>query len=142
MNKSFDDLFNEFFNRKKEVSDDRFPKMRDEVKKMIQMLMNFEPIENFGDNLDDGVDTELGPPDEVIERKEGNLYVTYRIWNKPNGQIVRVMVRDSAGVSSEPEAPVTEISLENRLKAAIETEDYEEAAKLRDQINSEKKEGK
>jgi excinuclease UvrABC helicase subunit UvrB len=136
MGKTFDDLFNEFFNRRRSNT----TSINDEIQKIIESLMSFKPT-NVKTH-DESVEAELGEPDEIIEHNEMGMNFKKLIWNTPNGRFVKILVTDIEPVQTPPpsEDPLTVVrkkhskSLEQRLKEAVEVEDYELAIELRDEI--------
>jgi hypothetical protein len=108
MFEDFDELFEDFFNqRKNRISS-------------FDELFNEMFIED---------DSDLGLPDKVLEITENGTSFTKSIWNTPLGYIVKVELSEDK-----------DMSLEEKLKAAIECENYEEAAKIRDEIKKIKNE--
>lgn len=133
MEKGFNDLFDDFF--KNNNPNDKHLRIRDEAKKMIEMMMRMEtptPPENMVKALDDN----LGDPDEIESGFDGVLYFERRIWHTPHGDIVKVLVTDDLNkLNHKPEQPkIVEKSLEAQLQDAVESEDYERAALLRDKL--------
>ena len=145
--KSFDDLFDEFFNEKKPLNS-----LHDEIKKIIDSLANFkkpEPKLDFKteigkmDNEEQiakflGID--LSNPTSVEEFTENGLKFSKLTWETPRGRFVKVVVSDvidgdTALMSTGPKAK----SLEEQLQEAVDNEDYELAITLRDKIKSQKK---
>jgi hypothetical protein len=126
---NFDDLFNEFLGKNEE--NDEF--LTNEAKKIIDMIDGFKNINPDGiytgselDKLDDELDNKLGEPDKIEYSTDGEMYFEKRMWYKPLGVIVKTLISDEP---LEPELP-----LEKQLQKAIEVEDYELAAELRDKI--------
>lgn len=123
MFEDFDELFEDFFNKRKNKMssfDELFNEMFFKLNKSY--LLN----EKFKED-----DSDLGPPDKVLEITENGTSFTKSIWNTPLGYIVKVEL------SEDKEK---DMSLEEKLKAAIECENYEEAAKIRDEIKKLKNE--
>ena len=143
MGKSFDDLFNEFFNRKPKTNEE-IAKIREEEKKFFENLSNF--IEsNKGENLEKMFDQNLGEPDEIENFQDGDLFFERRIWNTPTGQIMKLLVSDDPSKfikqtqTQKVNKKVVEKTLEIQLQEAVEAEDFEKAAQIRDLINPPKK---
>lgn len=133
MNKSFDDLFNEFFKRSNE---NPFDRIREDVLKIIESLNN--PHEsNLGSSLDLPVENDLGEPNVVEHFEEDGLFYERQTWYLPTGNLVKVIISDTPNSLSKPKK-----SLEEQLNEALENEDYELAAKLRDDLNPPKQEVK
>jgi len=140
MGKTFDDLFNEFFNRRR----DNTTSINDEIQKIVESLMSFQKVRVK--THDESVEAELGEPDEIIEHTEMGMNFKKLVWNTPQGRFVKIVVTDIEPLPPvlyppEPnEDPLTvkrkkhSKSLEQRLKEAVEVEDYELAIQLRDEI--------
>ena len=139
MGKTFDDLFNDFFNNRKKT----YATVNEELRKIIDSLMSFKKIENKV--IDETIQQELGEPDQIIDHVENGMNFRKMIWNTPLGKFVQIVVTD---VNSNEEPKEEEDifkrrkhskSLEQRLKEAVEVEDYELAIKLRDEIKKNRK---
>jgi excinuclease UvrABC helicase subunit UvrB len=135
MGKTFDDLFNDFFNRKR----NDLTSVNEELRKIISSLMTHKRVEN--EMLGEAIQSELGKPDEIIEHIEDGMIFKKFIWNTPQGKFVKIVVSD---VEEEKQEKVFERkkhskSLEQRLKEAVEAEDYELAIQLRDEIKKNRK---
>jgi hypothetical protein len=145
MDKSFDDLFNEFFGKKNKGMDDQFSKMREEARKIIEMLGNIhESNGSIDENIEYMMDQNLGNPDEIINFQDGDLFFEKRIWHTPTGDLVKVIVTDKpfSNEKAKSTKKVAEKPLQQQLDEAIAKEDYEKAAKIRDLINPPKKRGR
>jgi excinuclease UvrABC helicase subunit UvrB len=131
---NFDDLYNQFFNggRKKL----NHP-IQDEIKKLIESIANFKKIENET-MLEKEIDLELGKPNIIETRIEGDLEFKKLTWHKPEGTFVKIIVSDVNADNKEEEKP-KEKSLDEQLKEAVESENYELAIQLRDKIKASKK---
>jgi hypothetical protein len=145
MGKTFDDLFNEFFNRRRSNT----TSINDEIKKIIEALTTFQPAKVK--THDESVEAELGEPDEIVEHNEMGMNFKKLIWNTPKGRFVKILVTDVEPIPTPPppgEDPLTVFrkkhskSLEQRLKEAVEVEDYELAVKLRDEIKKNRRKRK
>lgn len=118
----FDELFENYFNRRKKRTvsfDELFDEMLTNLNASHLLNKKYQKDES-----------ELGPPDKVLNITENGTSFTKSIWNTPSGYIVKVELANNNN---------KDISLEDKLKMAIETENYEEAAKLRDEIKKVKK---
>lgn len=144
MDKSFDDLFNEFFGRRKNNFDDELAKRIEEERRIIDSLTNFIQS-NQGENLEKMFDQNLGEPDEIENFQDGDLFFERRIWNTPTGQIMKLLVSDDPSKfikqtqTQKVNKKVVEKTLEIQLQEAVEAEDFEKAAQIRDLINPPKK---
>jgi len=120
MFENFNELFNHYFNKDKKSSfNTLFDEMFLKLNKSYLLNENNKEIEN-----------DFGHPDKVLNITENGTSFTKSIWYTPLGHIVKVELAGSKQ---------NEISLEEKLKLAIETENYEEAAKIRDEIKLKKK---
>jgi protein-arginine kinase activator protein McsA len=144
MDKSFDDLFNEFFNRRKADTNDR---MKEEARKIIESLTNFVQSDKT-ENLERMFDQNLGEPDEIENYQEGELYFERRVWHTETGDIIKLLVSDNPNnfikktKDKKPSQKVVQKTLEIQLEEALSLEDFERAAELRDLINPPKKKGR
>ena len=127
---NFDDLFNKFFGKKKKEEEEFMDK---EAKKIIDMINSFKNINGDGnytgeelEKLDDELEIKLGEPDEIEYSTDGEMYFEKRMWYNPLGVIIKTLVSDEP---LEPELP-----LEQQLENAVNVENYELAAILRDKI--------
>jgi hypothetical protein len=135
MDKTFDDLFNEFLKRNKEIiGDNTTSTFKNEAKKLIDMIKNFESV---GDELDKKMELTLGKPDRIETYSDGIFFFENRVWHTPNGDIVKLIVSDNPNNLKEPEK-----SLQEQLDEAIANEEYEKAAQIRDLMNPPKKIGR
>lgn len=120
MFEDFNELFNYYFNKNKKSSfNTLFDEMFLKLNKSYLLNENNKEIEN-----------DFGPPDKVLNITENGVSFTKSIWYTPLGHIVKVEL--TGGKQNE-------ISLEKKLKLAIDSENYEEAAKIRDEIKLKKK---
>lgn len=140
MGKNFDDLFNEFFGKRK----NDITSINDELRKIIDSLMSYKMVQN--EMLGEAIQEELGEPDQIIDHIEQGMNFRKMIWNTPNGRFVKIIVTD-VEEENRVEKILQEVSerkkhsksLEQQLKEAVETENYELAIKLRDQIKANRK---
>lgn len=144
MDKSFDDLFNEFFNRRKADSNDR---MKEEARKIIESLTNFVQSDKT-ENIERMFDQNLGEPDEIENYQEGDLFFERRVWHTETGDIIKLLVSDNPNnfttktKDKKPSQKVVQKTLEIQLEEALAVENFERAAELRDLINPPKKKGR
>lgn len=141
MNNSFDDLFNDFLggdlnNNKKQKKNTN--KTDSGLEGVIKALANFS--ESSSDlELSNSIDDNLGEPTEVRYYEEDGFYFVEQIWETEFGVIKKTLVSDTPLHGEETQIEPT---LEEQLEEAVENEDYEKAAKLRDSIKKEKKKKK
>ena len=134
MGKSFNDLFNDFFNRRR----NDHTSINEELRKIMDSLMSYKKIQN--EMLGEAIQSELGEPDQIIDHVEEGMNFRKMVWNTPHGQFVKIVVTD---IEKEEETPIDlksdSKSLEEQLKEAVEAENYELAIKLRDEIKASQK---
>jgi excinuclease UvrABC helicase subunit UvrB len=141
MNNSFDDLFNDFLggdlnNNKKQKKNTK--KTDSGIESVIKALTNFS--ESSSDlELSNSIDDNLGEPSEIRYYEEDGFYFVEQIWETEFGVIKKTLVSDTPLHGEETKIEPT---LEEQLEEAVENEDYEKAAKLRDSIKKEKKKKK
>jgi len=128
MDKTFDELFNDFFKRPSIKDNEFFKKIREEAKKMIKSMSKFEDISN---KTEEEMEELLGEPDEIETTFDGVFYYEKKIWHTENGDIVVVSASKEPFVYDKKEK-----TLEEQLEEAISIEDYEKAAEIRDKIKS------
>jgi len=118
MFESFEDFLNNL-NGKSEKNE--------EIKKFIEKMMNMR------ESLDNNDESELGEPSSV-SRFEKNGYTFEKTeWENEHGKIVKVEMVNTPFETSGIEK---EIPLEKQLELAVAEERYEDATKIRDEINS------
>lgn len=131
---NFDDLFNNFFNRDDEEENNPIDDNAKEIINMINDFKEVDPDSEYGNIIDDELDFKLGEPDNIQYFEEGGMYYEKRTWFMEHGMIMKTIASD------EPLEPLP--SLEEQLAIAINDEEYETAAKLRDQIKKDKAKAK
>lgn len=167
MSKTFDELFNSFLGRDNKKStrkggkkkttpktlptditsfDNSFPSsfgpsLPEEIKNIIDMVKNFNnnnsPFQNIDGNMEKKMDNKLGKPDKIEFFSEDGLFYEKRTWHTPNGDMVKVIVSDDPTMMPPP--PKAEKPLQQQLNEAVENEEFEKAAAIRDKINKRKK---
>lgn len=135
MSKTFDDLFNEFFKRNNIRPEDRIgDSMREHAKRMIDMLTNFrDSIDD--DSIEKQIDEQFGKPDKIEFYNEGDLYFERRTWHTANGDIIKTIMSDDPTMIRQAPSMKT---LEQQLQEAVEKEEFEKAAAIRDEIKKRK----
>lgn len=141
--KNFDDLFNEFFKRKSSIAP-----IHNEIKKIIDSLTNYKKTEldvnEFGSEeaIANHLGVDLSDPTSTEVYIQDGMKFTKLTWDTPKGRFVKIVVTDvldeNDGLTSTPTDTPTEKSLEEQLQDAVDSEDFELAIKLRDDINSQK----
>jgi hypothetical protein len=144
MNKNFDDLFNEFFKRNSPFGDFKtWMNDAESIFKMFGHALN----DSFDESLEQELEKNLGKPDEVRYFTQNGMYFEKSIWHTQNGDMVKTVMSDDPKVfgdniefedenvpSKKKEKP-----LELQLEEALEREDYERAAEIRDLLNPPKR---
>lgn len=151
MGKTFNELFDDFFKRNNiNPNDEITGPIKDEAKRMIDILSKItkfrntdlndademEKLEKEFEDMEKQFDDSLGKPDKTEFYDENGLFYEKRIWNTPHGKIEKIIISDDPSLIS---IPVPEKTLQDKLNEAIESEDYELAAKVRDEISKRKK---
>ena len=140
MDKSFDELFNEFFKRKKSKSKDGFENsITDMHKKIIDMLSNFTPNDNIENIIENKFNDITTKPDKIEFYNEGDMFFEKRTWHTKDGDLIKIIITDEPYLQVTP-AP--QKSLEEKLEEAVKNEEYMKAATIRDLIKKEKNETK
>lgn len=130
MDDTFDDLFDEFLEGPRDIED--------EAKRLIEMLVNAEEIvRDIDSDLEGEMDTKLGPPDSIEHYEDEGLFFEERVWNLSHGRLIKVMVVDDP--SKLPNYVAPEKPLDEQLKEALEAENFEKAAEIRDKMETAKK---
>lgn len=135
----FDKLFNQYFGENDKTNG--FKMMMDLIKKLNNN--NFTNL-NSEDEM-------LGEPTNTREFERDGVIFEESTWETPHGTIVRITTKEDIEFTEDffkrnniPFGKTydnkKEISLEEQLKIAVKSEEYEKAAKIRDLI--EKKENK
>ena len=143
MSKTFDDLFNEFLkNLKKEAEEtekldlpnasENSDDVSDLARKLIDMISNANPI---NEEDEDAIDNTLGKPDKIEFYNEDNMFFEKRIWYVNGGELIKIIVSDEPSLNI---APKPKKSLQEQLDIAVENEEFEKAATLRDKMNKPK----
>lgn len=134
MDKTFDELFDEFMNPKPKPD----MKVSDRIQRIIDMMMMPE-LSNFISKMGDKMKEELGEPDETSSYTQNGVTYVKDIWYTEKGDIISTYILDSFDTPEVIVDLTQELSIEEQLEKAVQEEDYEKAAKLRDLINPPKK---
>ena len=129
---TFDELFNDFFNngdkpkkrgvgRPKKVKEDSF---EEKAKKIIDSLSTMKEITDVDKQFQ--IDNELGEPHEINLFEADGLFFKRSIWNTEDGDLVKLEVSDIPFEENR--------TLEELLAIALEEEEYETAAEIRDEM--------
>jgi len=135
--KTFDELYDEFFGgdkpkkSKKTNKDLNSKNLSEEMLKMIESLSKFKEITNPDEQFE--IDNEYGPADKVEFFTEDDLFFKRSTWVVEDGEIVKLEVSDAPFQEEEIK------TLEELLQDALESENYELAAEIRDEMNKNKK---
>jgi hypothetical protein len=100
------------------------------------MINKFD--EDSKESLGEFLDKELGEPDKVEYFDDDDFYFEKRIWFTPTGKIVKIRMVEGPETPEEFHTYGSPRNLENELETAIQEENFEEAARLRDLINKNK----
>jgi len=136
MDKTFNELFDDFFKRNDIKPEDKIDEaMKDDAKKMIDLLTRVSNIDTLNEDDEKEIDAELGKPDIIEFFNDGNVFFEKRTWKTPNGDLIKLIVTDEPSLNI---APRPSKSLEAQLQEAVEAEQFEKAAAIRDEIKKEK----
>tara|TARA_B110000211_G_C13773924_1_gene418760 strand:- start:119 stop:532 length:414 start_codon:yes stop_codon:yes gene_type:complete len=126
----FESLFEKYFGKSKrsEIDSEELDNFAEMIEKLNEITDSF----NLTDSGFDPDEDELGEPEDIIFFEENGFSFQKTTWNAEGGKIVKVEM-----ISSPIDRPKS-VNYEKKLKLAIEAENYEEAAKLRDKISSDK----
>lgn len=119
----FDDLFNKFFGRNRK---NKPQEPKNETSGLInsdfvsKLMKSLKDIDNF--------DKSFGPPDKIVYYEQDGVYFKKESWLVDGGEMVHVVG------SIDPFDEKIELSYDEQLEIALENENYEEAAILRDKI--------
>ena len=127
-----DDDLNEMFNEWERRMRARREQMDEDGEEGTSGFMGNINLESFGDDfsmLDD-----LGEPDTIEEFEDGGVNFIKKTWETEKGEFVMVeTVMDEQGNIFN-----NSMTLEEKLEEALEEEEYEKAAILRDKIADKK----
>ncbi len=134
----FDKLFNQYFGENDKTNG--FKMMMDLIKKLNNN--NFTNL-NSEDEM-------LGEPTNTREFERDGVIFEESTWETPHGTIVRITTKEDIEFTEDffkrnniPFGKTydnkKEISLEEQLKIAVKSEEYEKAAKIRDLIGKKRK---
>ena len=136
MDKTFDELFDDFFKKNNiKPSDKLTDNEQGMAKQMLELLTKGLSIPLDDDHQEKEIDSQLGKPDKVEFFNEGNMFFERRIWRTELGEIHKVIITDDSTLLTPPQL----INLQNKLDEAVANEEYEKACKLRDLIKAENK---
>jgi len=145
--KDFDDLFNKYFggerpkrNIYRKINKQQ-PERPESIEKMMEMMgrLNSGGFSGLTPN-----EKNLGKPDTLRTFERDGVSFEEATWDTPFGTIVRITTKEDVEFDSDyfernnipfGEAIDEELTLGEQLKMAIKSEDYEEAARIRDDID-------
>ena len=116
----FDDLFDKFFGRNRKNKKEE-PKSLINSDFVDKLMKSIKDMENFDENF--------GPPTRIEYFEEDSVYYKRDIWEIDGGEMVH-LVSSNKPFQKEPII----LSYDEQLEIALENEEYEEAAILRDKI--------
>ena len=142
MSNLFDDLFSQFFGKKNnkkesekkhnsenELNPNPNNKFND-IEKLIDLLSNSNGLDEsvFSQKMDQ----ELGEPNSVEYYEEDGMYFERKTWKGVfGGDVIKTAISDHPFKKENK-------TLDELLLEAIDSENYEEAARLRDEISKQK----
>lgn len=130
---TFDELYDEFFGKRKKSKKNKIQKemFGDELKKLIETLSKAKQITDESEQYE--IDNEFGEPNKIEYFNEDDLFFKRSIWVVNDGEIVKLEVSD------QPFKEEYVKSLEETLQEALDVENYELAAEIRDKMNQKEK---
>ena len=136
---TFDELFDDFFNKKNENNKDnkkRKPKTKneefgDELSSLMNTLSNFRQITDADEKHE--IENDFGDPHKIEFFEEEGLFFKRSVWVVEDGEVVKLEVSDQPFQVEELK------TLEELLQDALDTENYELAAEIWDEMNKYKK---
>lgn len=139
--KTFDELWNEFFDSKRSKKSKGDNPLKDDIKKLIQRLDDFNNSD-ANDEIEKEIENTLGKPHKIEYYNEGHIFFEKRIWHTPTGDVVKIIASDDPSLFGQPqlkqiEEKAPEKSAKDKLDEAVASENYEAAAKYRDIIKEE-----
>jgi len=132
MDKTFNELFDDFFKKNNINPNDKISVPKEDAQRLIDLLTNSDIID---EQLEAEFDKTLGKPDKIEFYTENGFFFERRIWHTPQGDMYKLFVTDDPTLVMAPPIPKT---LETQLNEAVENEDYEKAAIIRDRIQNKK----
>jgi len=140
MDKTFDDLFNDFLKNNKpkknqnqsRIKNEDSPneELRNDIKNIIDMVTNLS-----GAIDEEQIDSKLGKPDKIEHYNEGNVFFEKRTWYMEQGELVKIVITDDPTLNLQPKTK----TLQEELDEALAEEKYEKAAEIRDRMNKKHK---
>lgn len=135
MEKTFNELFDDFFKKNNINPEDKISVPKEDAQRLIDILTNIKPSEAMDLEMEAEFDKTLGKPDKIEFYTENGFFFERRIWHTPQGDMFKLFVSDDPTLVMAPPEPK---SLESQLNEAVEDEDYEKAAIIRDRIQNKK----
>lgn len=123
MSNIFDDLFDKFFGRKPKQEEPKLEPENDMSNDFVSKLLNSLTEE-------DGFTTNFGQPTLVEYFEKDGVYFKRETWEIEGGGKMSHLIGSSYPFQDEPVV----LTYDEQLTIALENEDYEEAAILRDKI--------
>ncbi len=108
-----------------------FENLPEEIKRIILAMMNPKIAKKYDYK-------KLGPPTSIEKFTDYGFKFIKKTWKRKDGSIISEIqpdFDDAEEVDYEEVYEKPKVSLEKQLAIAIENENYEEAARLRDKIN-------
>lgn len=136
MDKTFNELFNEFFKRNNIKPEDKL-KDNDKynAKQLIELLSRGGDSSPFSEDQEKEIDEQLGKPDKIEFFNEGDTFFERCIWYTKKGEIQKLSFSKDPTLIIAPKP----IDLQKKLDEAVINEEFEKACHLRDLIKKSKK---
>jgi hypothetical protein len=136
MDKTFNELFNEFFKRNDINPDEKLTEeQKINAKQMLDLLAKGGDNPKIDEEQEKEMDAELGKPDKIEFFNEGDTFFERRIWHTPTGDIQKLSFSKDPSLIIAPQPK----NLQKELEAAVENEEFEKAIAIRDEIKKSKK---
>lgn len=136
MDKTFNELFNEFFKRNDINPNEKLTEsQKNNAKQMLDLLAKGGDNPKIDENQEKEMDEQLGKPDKIEFFNEGDTFFERRIWHTPTGDIQKLLFSKDPTLIITPQPK----DLQKELEVAVENEEFEKAAAIRDEMKKTKK---
>ncbi len=136
MDKTFNELFNEFFKRNNINPDEHLTdSQKNNAKQLLDLLAGGGDNPKIDEEQEKEMDEQLGKPDKIEYFNEGETFFERRIWHTPSGDIQKLSFSKDESLLLAPQPE----DLQKKLEEAVEAEEFEKAAAIRDEIKKRKK---
>lgn len=102
---------------------------------MLDLLAKGGDNPKIDENQEKEMDEQLGKPDKIEFFNEGDTFFERRIWHTPTGDIQKLLFSKDQTLIITPQPK----DLQKELEVAVENEEFEKAAAIRDEMKKTKK---